>query len=167
MKWKHALHKYNIKMQIWKHVLHTRTPTRTHTHTHARTHTHSWMHTQEQAHHEIMAFLHYTVFLFKRFNSLFLSFCWSVLMLKFVLLLECIYNYLNCRTHNTIYTLIYLTHIVSLHFNLLIPLHTKLSIVISVLTIVNLYSVIPYLLVLFFLSCSKFLFCHCRSVALW
>ncbi len=76
---------------------------------------------------------------------------------------------INCGTH-TIYTLIYLTHILSLHFNLhIIYLYIQLSIVIY-LYIVNLYIFIPYSLVLFFNSSFYylcFLFCHCHSVALW
>ncbi len=81
------------------------------------------------------------------------------------------YNY---GTH-TIYTVIYITHILSLHnCNSIahnIPVHTKLSIVIYLyiqLSICILHIVIPYLLVIFNSSFYYlcFLFCHCHSVVL-
>ncbi len=70
----------------------------------------------------------------------------------------------NYGTH-TIYTLIYLTHILSLHFDCHdnIPLHTKLSIVIYLYIQLSI-CILLFLIYLFFLL-SVFCFFHCHSIA--
>ncbi len=68
------------------------------------------------------------------------------------------------------YTLIYLTHILSLHFEFAhnIPVHTKLSIVIHLYIQLSICIVLflIYLFYFLFFYYLCFLFCHCHSVAL-
>ncbi len=75
----------------------------------------------------------------------------------------------NCGTHNTIYTLIYLTHL-HLHFKFAhnIPVHTKLSIVIYLYIQLSIWILLfPIYLFYFILLLSVFLSRHCHSVAMW